>query len=526
MSLFNLVLTTVLILSACYTTFNSRIKSETRNEAYLMAALLDNSGDSAEVLSYPELKELDRRIIITNPDGSVYYKNHDRSAGGESVEEDTLLSGFAQNVYSCNIQLKSGRTLTVGSESGSVTTMFMRLFLPIIAMVGLIYVLCTVFAVNLTDNITKPINNVNPLSGNYENVYPELRPFLKRISGQNEEIKRQMEKVKRQKMRLQAVSENMNEGLIVLDKNRDIISANNSALSIFDCGEDPVHHEFSYLTDNDILTEGLNEALEGEKLSTVCEISGKSFRVFFSPVFENKLVSGVIILMFDISEEMKTIQIRREFSANVSHELKTPLTTILGYSQLINNGIAKDEDIKSFTKKIENETSRLITLIDDIIKLSKLDEGGEENEFHPVHLLECAKEAVSALEARAGERGISIELEGEDSVVFGNLHQIDELFFNLCDNAIKYNKDNGSVTIKIFDRGFSVSDTGIGIPEEYRERIFERFFRVDKSRSKKVNGTGLGLSIVKHIIICHNASIGVESTPGEGTTFTVTFPQV
>ena len=526
MSLFNLVLTTVLILSACYTTFNSRIKSETCNEAYLIAVLLDNSEDNTKVLANPELSGLDRRIIITNEDGSVYYKNHDRGADGESVDKDTVLSRFAQNVYSCSVRLKSGRTLTVGSESGSVTTMFMRLFLPIIAMVGLIYVLCIIFAVNLTDNITKPINNVNLLTGNYDNVYPELRPFLKRISGQNEEIKRQMEKVKRQKMRLQAVSENMNEGLIVLDKSRDIISANNSALSIFDCGEDPTHHEFSYLTDNEILTECLNEALAGEKSSTVCEISGKTFRVFFSPVFENTLVSGVIILMFDISEEMKTIQIRREFSANVSHELKTPLTTILGYSQLINNGIAKEEDIISFTKKIENETSRLITLIDDIIKLSKLDEVREEEEFHPVHLLDCAKEAVSALEGRAGERGIMVELEGEDSVVYGNLHQIDELFYNLCDNAIKYNKDNGRVTIKIFDKGFSVSDTGIGISEEYKERIFERFFRVDKSRSKKVNGTGLGLSIVKHIVICHNASINVESKPGEGTTFTVTFPQM
>lgn len=417
--------------------------------------------------------------------------------------------------------------LTVCYTALGINNADMMLFVPvsvgIIVSALLIFGLSMIFAKNLTADIVKPIENLGINSDINDDVYPELIPVLKRIYGQSAEISHQMERVNRQRLRLQTVGENMNEALIVLDDHSEIISANNAAVSLFG-GKELKHRLFSEVTDDEELILCLRLSLDGKKTSVVYKVSEKGYRVFFSPVYEKDEVSGVVILAVDISEEMKTAEIRREFSANVSHELKTPLTTILGYSQLINNGIAKAEDVKSFTKKIEHESSRMIVLIDDIIKLSKLDEKAERDEFIPVNIRRCAEEAVDLLSDKASERGIEIIVGGGELTVNGNPGQINEMIYNLCDNAIKYNKDNGDVTVNITETGFEVSDTGIGIPEEMKERVFERFFRVDKSRSKKVSGTGLGLSIVKHIALCHDAQITLESAPGEGSKFIVSFP--
>lgn len=253
------------------------------------------------------------------------------------------------------------------------------------------------------------------------------------------------------------------------------------------------------------------------------EKNGKAYQVFYSPVYEKDKITGVVILLIDVSERIKTEQIRREFSANVSHELKTPLTAIHGYSQIITGGLARDEDIIGFAEKIEKESLRMINLIDDIIKLSRLDEQAESLEKEPVFLPDLCRETASKLKIKADKRGILLEVSGCDSVVYANKVQLSEMLYNLCDNAIKYNKENGSVYIKTLQNGFSVSDTGIGISEEHLGRIFERFFRADKSHSKNIGGTGLGLSIVKHLALCNNAVIDVKSTLGKGSVFTVTF---
>ena len=247
--------------------------------------------------------------------------------------------------------------------------------------------------------------------------------------------------------------------------------------------------------------------------------------MFFTPVFEQNIVCGMVILMFDVSEKHRSEQIRREFSANVSHELKTPLTTIFGYSQIITNGIAKPEDVKGFAAKIEKESARLITLIDDIIALSNLEENGPAAQKENVSLKAVAAEVLESLEAQAAKRDILLTLAGGDTQVVANRRQMHELIFNLCDNALKYNKDGGSVTVTLSNNMLCVADTGIGIPPDSIDRLFERFYRVDKSHSKKVNGTGLGLSIVKHIVQSSGAEISVKSTLGEGSTFTVVFHQ-
>lgn len=396
-----------------------------------------------------------------------------------------------------------------------------KLLLILILVSLFLYPICVVFSDMIAENIANIIENID-VDSNERIKYPELQPIIKKIAAQNNEIKRQVQRVKRQKMRLQAISENMNEGLIVLGRENEIISANKSACKIFNETEPMEYKPFPLISGACELSGLMKEAEKGEKQSAICEIKDKSYRVFLSPVLENGEVSGMIILLFDISEEVKNIRIRREFSANVSHELKTPLTTILGYSQIINNGIARPEDVNGFMGKIEKETSRMIGLVDDIIKLSKLDEEQTE-EQESVDLYEIACETAELLGDKAAKRGISINVTGGEYVLTANKSQVQELFYNLCDNAIKYNKENGQVLVHVSSGGFSVSDTGIGIPDEYKERIFERFFRVDKSRSKTVQGTGLGLSIVKHIVLQMGGRITVKDGENIGTVFTVTF---
>jgi len=263
-------------------------------------------------------------------------------------------------------------------------------------------------------------------------------------------------------------------------------------------------------------------ALQGNKGSISFKTQDKSFQIFYSSVYQDSKLTGAILLMFDVSEFEQTEKIRREFTANVSHELKTPLTSIHGYSQIINRGIAKPEDVTGFTQKIEKESSRLIILIDDIIKLSKLDEN-EPIEKSTNDMLYVANEVAEQLRQKADQRNITIKVTGEKSDIFINTAQLTQLIYNLCDNGIKYNKDGGTVTITVSDNKLIVEDTGIGIPKESIDRIFERFFRVDKSRSKKVDGTGLGLSIVKHIVVSNGGKINVQSTVDKGTTFIVDF---
>ena len=302
------------------------------------------------------------------------------------------------------------------------------------------------------------------------------------------------------------------------------MSVNECATDIFGKTESEVkYRNVSLLTDIREITDCINKALRGEKSNTAVTVGDKTYQIFCSGMQRKQHTTGAVMLLFDVSDTAKAEVMRREFTANVSHELKTPLTSIHGYAQIINSGIAKPDDVGGFVAKIEKESSRLISLIDDIIRLSKLDEGGEERDRQNVDVRTVADDVAEQLSQKARARDISFEVSGSGCVVYMNPGQLAQLVYNLCDNAIKYNRDGGSVRVTVEDGVLTVADTGIGIPPEYTDRIFERFFRVDKSHSKKVDGTGLGLSIVKHIAHTNNIEITVDSVLGKGTEFSAKF---
>lgn len=398
-------------------------------------------------------------------------------------------------------------------------------WMPIIIILAFIYIFLRIIARAITKSIIKPINDIDLTKESYENIYPELIPFIKRISVQSREIIWQAERVNRQKARLQTVSENMTEGFILLDRDKNITAINKAAQEIFHSTDNGVFYpNLSELSDNKDVIQVAENAFNGKKTTKTVNIDGTYYKIFANPINEKNTLIGVVMLVVDETEDMKAEIMRKEFSANVSHELKTPLTTILGYSQLINNGIAQEADIIEFTRKIEKESSRLLSLIEDIIKLSKLDETKTDDiEKEDINLDDVIYDVIDSLKDKAKEKNITIVFTPSNAHIKAIRGQITELIYNLCDNGIKYNTENGTLKIKATDSYLTISDTGIGIPENDIPRIFERFYRVDKSRSKKVNGTGLGLSIVKHICMQNNFEISVESEIDKGSEFKIEF---
>lgn len=409
--------------------------------------------------------------------------------------------------------------------SDNIPKLLLELIFPLIIILATVYLVMAALAYAFSKKIVKPVINLDLSAENFDGVYEELAPVIIRIKRQDTEISRQIDRVKRQKNRLWVVGESISDGLIVFDSDGNILSLNSSAEKIFDTNQEAVGDNFLRISRSVEIFEAIERACLGERGIISETISGKLYQIYLSPSKDKGSINSVVMLIFDVSELEKGEKIRREFTANVSHELKTPLTTILGYSQIINTGIAKPEDIRDFTGRIEKETTRLIALVDDIMKLSRLDETNETTDFEEIHLSPVAKEVCDRLMHKANQRGVSITLNDIDTIIKGDISQITELIYNLTDNAIKYNRDGGAVNITIGEQCISVSDTGIGIPERYLDRVYERFFRVDKSHSKKIGGTGLGLSIVKHIAQCHNANITLESEENKGSTFTVTFPK-
>lgn len=540
LSMITIILTAAIVLGSNYTFLNMRIKNETKSFATVIASMLNvNGGNVSTLSSLDTLNEFritiygsERKLIFdsipslkaTSFENNAALKAAEEYGSGESQGHFTP---YSKNTYSYAVRLENGLIVQVSGTASLVTKIFAPLIAPLVLMFVLIYIFCVILSWFLTENITKPINEISLTD--FDNpkrpeIYPELAPLMNKIKAQNNEIERQMVKLKTRKTRFQTVSENINEGVLILDADCNILSMNKSAEKIFGASEESViHTPFSKISkDNDLLS-ALKSARMGNNGFIVTRLGEKAFNAFYSPVFENGAVCGIVLLLLDITEKLESENMRKEFTANVSHELKTPLTTILGYSQIINNGIAKPEDIVGFSKKIEKEASRLITLIDDIIKLSHLDEQKNIAENHPVHILPLVNDILDRLRISAKQKDVLLEYAGSDFVLNGDLMQISELIYNLCDNAIKYNVNGGKVSVTTGSRFIKVTDTGIGIPEEYHERIFERFFRVDKSRSKSVNGTGLGLSIVKHIAEQYNAQITIDSALGKGTTITVSF---
>ncbi|MBR7177930.1 MAG: two-component sensor histidine kinase [Oscillospiraceae bacterium] len=488
--------------------------------------------------AFLENVEADRfRITWIDADGTVLFdtqadqsamENHaDREEIREAMEHG---SGSAvrnsstmteQTFYEAQ-RLRDGTVLRISANQASAWALMMDLLWPMILIAVLAIGLSALLARRMATKIVEPLNRLDleqPLSND---TYDELSPLLRRINQQHLQIDAQMRKLRRKADEFIQITSHMQEGLVVLDKETNIRSINSAAMEIFRTDEACVGGSFFQINRSNALRQTLNDALDHGHGSTVQEIEGRAYRFDMSGIKSEGNLLGAVILAVDVTEAQNAEQLRREFSANVSHELKTPLQGIIGSAELLESGLAKPEDQPRFLGHIRREASRLVALIEDIIRLSQLDEG-VELPTEPVDILALTEEVKASLQPSAEEKHVRIAVSGAGFCVVGVRRMLQEILYNLCDNAIKYNVPGGSVTVHVENSRLVVSDTGIGIPPEHQGCIFERFYRVDKSHSKASGGTGLGLSIVKHAAAYHKAEIQLESTPGNGTTITIQF---
>jgi two-component system phosphate regulon sensor histidine kinase PhoR len=418
-----------------------------------------------------------------------------------------------------------GSVIRVAKTIDSIYGIFLFVIPSILIIMIGVFVVCTILAKRSTKKIVEPIKEMAD-NGN-GSPYDELLPLSQKIASQQRQIKRQMRRLQFEKDKISTLIENMAEGFILIDVDKKVLMSNYSASKLLGADDDGVTDKtLIAFSRNEVLNDCVDKALSGESKNGDTTVKGRALQIITNPVYSNGEKNGAICLIIDVSAKKKAEKMRREFTANVTHELKTPLTSISGYAEIIASGLVKSDDIPNFANKIHKESGRLLSLISDIMELSQLDEKFSDEEFAPVDLAGVAVEVAEDLRSNAEKHGITITVDTKTAVINGNRNQIYELIYNLCDNAIRYNRENGSVKIITGDDNehpfVKVADTGIGIPEKHHKRVFERFYRVDKSRSKETGGTGLGLAIVKHITERHGGEISLESSE-QGTTFTARF---
>lgn len=529
----------ILIMGVLYGYFNDVRKNQIKAELSLAKNAVEAEGVS--YLENLKNESADYRITWIDKSGNIIFDTQSNSESMENhLEREEVKEAFAngsgeserysstltEKMMYCAELLDDGTVLRISVSQLTVLTLLLGIAQPVAIVFVIALVVSFIFASRISKRIVKPLNEIdldNPLEND---AYDELSPFLSKISNQQKKIKLQENQLSQRKNEFLAITSNMNEGLVLLGKDKKVISINPSAESFFTSEADCTGMDFIRLERNpDII-----KALERAEIQDTNEIqvnrNGRIFQLNISCIRDMGELSGFVILIFDITEKSDSENRRREFTANVSHELKSPLQSIMGSAELIENGLVKKEDMPKFIGNIHSEATRLLTLINDIIKLSKLDEGTtlSEKDFD---LYSLVKENIEVLKSSAEKKNISVSFKGESLMMKSMKPLVSEIVYNLIDNAIKYNVENGSVEISISrDKNniiLSVSDTGIGIPEEYQERVFERFYRVDKSHSKETGGTGLGLSIVKHAVQDIGADIKLESRCGKGTVVTVRF---
>lgn len=540
--LLTLLLSAVLIGFTLYNDFYHTMKKEVANETLIISNAVDLSGEA-----YLEnLRHYDNRITLISPDGAVLFdsqapvvslENHlDRPEVSAAIEdgigESTRLSETLNyQTYYYAVQLRDGQILRVSCTTNTVLASLISI-LPWFLLAALLIILVAMsVAIFQTRRIVKPINELDLEEPENNQMYDELAPLLGKIHKQNGLIKQQMLELKEKQLEFTAITENMAEGFLVIDPNGEVLSFNTSALGILGVSQSSVAHKNVFFWNrSSAFRNAVTLALHGESAEQILELSGKQYQLLVNPVRMDETIKGAIIIILDITEKQDREQLRREFSANVSHELKTPLTSISGYAEIIKNGLVKPEDIPKFADTIYSEAQRMITLVGDIIQLSRLDESNIGMEQDVTDLYEIASSVIDRLTPFAQKEKITLQLTGCLAPVMGSRQMLDEMIYNLCDNAIKYNQPNGTVIVQtsLLDNevNIRIKDTGIGIAPNEQERIFERFYRVDKSHSNSIGGTGLGLSIVKHCARLHNAKIRLESAPSKGTCIELVFPSI
>lgn len=525
-----------------YPFFTEQIEGALDDELRTIAAALEQSGE--EIL--PSLGEAnaDSRLTWISEDGEVLFdsrsdaqsmENHlhrpeveqalQKGVGGSIRRSDTL---GVRTIYRA-LRMGDGSVLRISEDQSSIAGLLLRLLPFFAVMLCLTFFLIALVSKRVTQRIVQPINALD-LNAPADNVtYPELTPLLKRMAEQMRSIDRYIAELTAQKTEFAAITQNMREALLLLNARGEIVFLNHSATEMFGVEREKCEGQYLLaLSRNMRLSEALEAAKRGESFSEVMERNGRQYQLIASPVQKDGEVTGVVLLLPDISARVAAEKSRREFTANVSHELKTPLTIILGYAEIMENGIAGEDKLREFAGRVHQEAERMLAMIEDILKLSRLDEGRLPDIPRPVALKALCERVARRFEEPAKAADLTIRVEGEEAEVQGQETMLEEVVTNLVDNAVKYNRPGGSVEITIARSTdgvrLCVRDSGVGIPKEYQQRVFERFFRVDQSHSDSVKGTGLGLSIVKHAAALHRAEVTLESQVGKGTAISLRFP--
>ena len=539
-------LTTLLVCMALFIAilfpyFETQLSDELRNELEYLAPNVERDG-----LGYLErLGDGQNRLTLIDADGTVLFdsdadpaqmENHaDRpeviqaiaeGAGESSRYSETL----TEKTINCAILLENGQVLRISSTQYSSMALLASLTPSLLLVLIFAALVAVTIAYKLSQRLTKPLNEIDLEHPQVNQApYEELKPLLRRLHHQNRQIREQIQQLQAQKRQFTAITDNMREGFLVLDADGLVLSYNSSATRLLQPEKPLDGHNIRDLTDEPDFLESLHGAQEGEHVESLVPLHGRICQLFANPVYQESTLTGIVLVLLDVTEQQEREGLRREFSANVSHELKTPLTSIAGIAEIMKSGMIAPADVPHFAGKIYDESQRLIQLVRDIIRISQLDENNIHDTPVPVELKKCAARNLSLLESAADAADVTLLLEGEEAVIQAVPAILDEMVYNLCENAVKYNKPGGRVTVSVRSDAahvtLEVADTGIGIAPEHHSRVFERFYRVDKSHSKEIGGTGLGLSIVKHGAAFHHAQVELESALDKGTTVRIIFPK-
>ena len=538
-SLLTLFLSTIASMFIYYSVYVDRSNKDLSNIVIAMGETLNKIDDDENYLDDVARKKRDFRITLIKEDGDVVYdSSQDAKFLPTHKDRPEVIkaqkNGFAKierysntlskDLYYVSLRLEDGKVLRVSREMDNLLGAFRKVFPIDILMSLLVFAIATVVSRRLTKKTFEPLNNLNEdLLTIDTDMFPEISPFINKINKQNMTIKDNYREISRERDTIETILKNMKESLIIIDENKNLLSVNNSARELFNSKRDLIGENILNLIRDEDLLKLIDDALMGSSVESITNIGDREFKFYVNPVFEDKKVRGVVILFIDETEEIRALRLREEFSSNVSHELKTPLTSICGFSELLVNGMVDDANKEEFYKLIYDDSKRLLNLIEDIMKISGL-ESEEAFSREEIKLNELIKDILRAQRNLIDEKNIAVSLEGH-GLVYENKTMMWELFANIINNGLKYNKDGGKLDIKISEdeKNYEVSivDTGIGIPSKDLARIFERFYRVDKSRSRKIGGTGLGLSIVKHVLQSIDGKLEISSKLGMGTSFKV-----
>lgn len=534
------VLGLAFVVGILYHYFQGQLMGELKKEAVYISRGVESTGTDY----LKKLNDEDSRITYVDESGKVIYDNEanvesmdnhghrkeirEAEINGEGADE-RMSSTLSEKTMYYAVRLENGNVLRVSSNQASVWMLLLQLLPPFVAVLILMLLLSGVFASRLSGKVVEPLNGLDLEHPEENDAYDEVQPLLSKISRQSRQIRLQLEAARRQQKEFSIITENMQEGLLVIDRYTMVLSVNSSVGRLLKVKEVKTGESVYLLNRSEEFRDVVCQVLDGKHEDKVLRLDGSEIQVIANPVTRENKTEGAVILLVDVTEKVEREQLRREFSANVSHELKTPLTSISGFAEIMQDGFVKDEDVKVFAGRIYKEAQRLIRLVGDVIRISRLDEGGLPYQWEKLDLYSLTHDIFSTLHEAAEKQEVHMYMEGGSTVLDTVPMIMEEVLYNVCDNAVKYNRRGGEVFVRLKDGEdavrVNVRDTGIGIPKEDQERIFERFYRVDKSHSKEIGGTGLGLSIVKHGVKTLNGRLWLNSEPGQGTEIIMEFPK-